>query len=96
MREQPQPEPAFDAMRTICISNLAPDTTHSDITSVIRGGLILDLYVRYRENWAAVSFYSEHDARAFFDYVQKHGLYVKQKQVSGCLQFAGQYNLDDP
>jgi hypothetical protein len=87
--DQRQLEPAFDAMRTICISKLEPDTTHSDITSVIRGGLILDLYVRYRENWAAVSFYSEHDARAFFEYVQKYGLYIKQKQVGERLQLAG-------
>lgn len=72
------------ADRTILLSSLPEGTTHADITAVVRGGLLLDIFIRYKERAATVSFAYEEDAYAFFEHVRKYDLYIKQKQVSLC------------
>ncbi|CAG9993321.1 unnamed protein product [Clonostachys byssicola] len=67
--------------RTISLSNLAEGTTHQDVANMIRGGQVLDIYLRYRENTASVSFLREADAKAFMSHVRKHDLYIKQKRI---------------
>lgn len=67
--------------RTIGLSNLAEGTTHLDVANMIRGGQVLDIYLRYRENTASVSFMHEADAKAYMNHVRQHDLYIKQKRV---------------
>lgn len=68
--------------RTLLLSNLADGVTHGDITEVVRGGQLLDIYMRPLDRLATVSFLQAADARAFFDHVRRHDLYIKQKRVS--------------
>ena len=64
------------------MSNLAEGTTHADITAVVRGGILLDVFMRTHEKSASVSFLYAADARNFFDHVRRHDLYLKNKRVS--------------
>ncbi|CAI6085337.1 unnamed protein product, partial [Clonostachys chloroleuca] len=67
--------------RTIGLSNLAEGTTHLDVANMIRGGQVLDIYLRYRENTASVSFMHGADAKAYMNHVRQHDLYIKQKRI---------------
>ncbi|TPX08966.1 uncharacterized protein E0L32_009545 [Thyridium curvatum] len=68
-------------LRTLYLMNIAEGTTHGDITAAIRGGILLDIYIRSQERTATVSFLRAEDARYFFDHVKKHDLYIKNKRV---------------
>lgn len=70
------------AERTILLSNLSPGVTHADITAVIRGGQLLEVFVRYKDQSATVSFLYEEDARAFYEHATKYDLYIRQKRAS--------------
>ncbi|KAJ4391424.1 hypothetical protein N0V93_005041 [Gnomoniopsis smithogilvyi] len=67
--------------RSVLLSNLAEGTTHADITRAIRGGQLIDIYLRPHDRTAAVSFLLSADARGFLDHVRRHDLYIKQKRV---------------
>jgi hypothetical protein len=67
--------------RTIQISNLADGTTHADITSAVRGGMLLDVFLRSHERSATVSFLHSADAKRFYDHVRRHDLYIRNKRV---------------
>ncbi|KAL8371426.1 hypothetical protein RB595_001297 [Gaeumannomyces hyphopodioides] len=67
--------------RTIQISNLPDGATHADITAVVRGGMLLDIFMRPHDRSATVSFLHALDARAFLDHCKKNDLYVKNKRV---------------
>lgn len=69
--------------RSILLSKLPENTTHADITDAVRGGKLLDIYLRSNDRTAAVSFLLAADARAFFDHVKRHDLYINYKRVSG-------------
>lgn len=72
------------ATRTIQLLNLAEGTTHADITSAVRGGMLLDVFLRTHERSATVSFLHAEQAKKFFDFVRRHDLYIKNKRVSTC------------
>lgn len=80
---QPIQRPQFDRQctRTILLTNLAEGVTHADVTRVVRGGQLLDVYLRANDRTVAVSFLHAVDARAFFDHVKKNDLYIKNKRV---------------
>ena len=67
--------------RTIQLSNLAEGTSHADITNAVRGGMLLDVFLRSHDRSATVSFLQSADARKFFDHVRRHDLYIKNKRV---------------
>ncbi|KAK0637282.1 hypothetical protein B0T17DRAFT_485012, partial [Bombardia bombarda] len=77
--QRPQFERA--CTRTIQLMNLAEGVTHAEITAAVRGGLLLDIYLRSNERSATVSFLQAAEARRFFDHVRKHDLYIKNKRV---------------
>ncbi|KAL1842829.1 hypothetical protein VTJ49DRAFT_3996 [Mycothermus thermophilus] len=67
--------------RSIQLSNLAEGTTHADITAAVRGGMLLDIFLRSHERAATVSFVNSADARKFFDHVRRNDLYIRNKRV---------------
>jgi hypothetical protein len=67
--------------RTLQLSNLADGTTHADITSAVRGGMLLDVFLRNNERTATISFLHSEDARKFYDHVRRHDLYIRNKRV---------------
>lgn len=75
--------PQFDkfAHRTIILGHLADGVTHLDITEAVRGGVLLDVFVRANDRTATVSFLNSADAKAFYDHVRRHDLYIKNKRV---------------
>ncbi|KAK3990172.1 hypothetical protein QBC44DRAFT_325782 [Cladorrhinum sp. PSN332] len=67
--------------RTVHLHNLAEGTTHADITSAVRGGFLLEVFLRSHERTASVSFLNSADARKFLERVRRHDLYIKNKRV---------------
>lgn len=53
------------ATRSIHLLNLPDEAEHSDITAAVRGGLLLEVYMRNRDKTAIVSFVLGEDAKAF-------------------------------
>lgn len=70
--------PAHD-QRTIFVANLAERTTHKDITEVIRGGRLLDIFLR-NDRSATVSFVE--GAADFLAFVKRNDVYLHGKRVS--------------
>ncbi|KAK5988796.1 Negative regulator of differentiation 1-like protein [Cladobotryum mycophilum] len=69
------------AVRSIQLSNLADEITHGDIAASVRGGAVLDIYLRRKDGSASVSFVHAHEAQAFYDHVRRNDLYIKNKRV---------------
>ncbi|KAI9167342.1 Negative regulator of differentiation 1 [Paramyrothecium foliicola] len=70
-----------DATRTLQFSNLPDGVTHADITAVVRGGQLLDVFLRRRDGTATVSFLHGDDANAYYAYVRRNDLYINDKRV---------------
>ncbi|KAI1149874.1 hypothetical protein F4825DRAFT_428864 [Nemania diffusa] len=67
--------------RTIALCGLPSLTTLGDVTGVVRGGQLLDVYLRNAEHTASISFVQEEDAIRFYEYARKNDIYIKNKRV---------------
>ncbi|KAK0623263.1 hypothetical protein B0T14DRAFT_515738 [Immersiella caudata] len=76
-----RPQYDRESTRTVLLTNLPEGTTHADITNAVRGGMLLDIFLRANERSAAVSFLQAVDARKFFDHVRKHDMYIRNKRI---------------
>lgn len=76
--------PQFEriAQRTLLLSNLDPMTTHAEVTRAVRGGMLLEVFLRAADRTASVSFLRSADARAWFEHVKRYDLYIRNKRVS--------------
>lgn len=81
--EQQQAKQEYErhCVRTVLIMAIPDGTTYEDVTSAVRGGMLLDIFLRMRECTAQVSFLRALDAQNFVDHVKKHDLYIKGKRV---------------
>ncbi|KAM0334044.1 hypothetical protein ACHAQA_001064 [Verticillium albo-atrum] len=70
------------ATRTVLLYDLAEKTNLADVTDAVRGGVLLDVFLRSYDRSVQVSFLHAESARAFFDHVRRHDLYIRQKRVS--------------
>ena len=77
-----RPQYLKHAKRTLHLINLPDSVTHAEITDVIRGGMLLDIYIRSNDRIAAVSFLEEESAQAFFQHVKRNDLYIRGRRVS--------------
>ncbi|KAF1959946.1 hypothetical protein CC80DRAFT_584767 [Byssothecium circinans] len=64
--------------RTILITNLSDRATHKDLTSIIRGGRLLDIFLR-NDRTAIVSFVE--GAAEFLAYAKRNDIYLHQKRL---------------
>jgi hypothetical protein len=64
--------------RTILIGNLAERTTHKDLVNIIRGGRLLDIYIR-NDRSATVSFVE--GAQEFLTYAKRNDFYLHTKRL---------------
>jgi hypothetical protein len=64
--------------RTILFTNLSDKTTHKDLTNLVRGGRLLDIYLR-NDRCATVSFVE--GAADFMAYAKRKDLYLHTKRV---------------
>jgi hypothetical protein len=69
------------AKRTVLLTNLPNAITHSDIASAVRGGLVLEIFLRTHDRSASVSFLEEVHAYQFFRHVKRYDLYIGGKRV---------------
>ena len=72
---------AREEQRTIIVKNLSDRTTHKDIVDFVRGGLVLDIYLRSNERSASISFVEGSAAQEFMNYVKRNDIYVHGKRV---------------
>jgi hypothetical protein len=68
--------------RTLLLTGLSNRATLADITKAIRGGQLLNLYIREHEHTAHVSFVDPMAAEAFLLYAKRTDLYIRGKRVS--------------
>ena len=68
--------------RTIIIKNLSDRVTHKDIVDIVRGGAVLDIYLRSNDKTASVSFVEGTAAQAFMNYAKRNDIYIHGKRVS--------------
>ncbi|KFY22827.1 hypothetical protein V493_06307 [Pseudogymnoascus sp. VKM F-4281 (FW-2241)] len=52
--------------RTVLLSNIPEAATHADVTDVIKGGILLDVFLRSQDRAASVSFLDGNAANDFF------------------------------
>ena len=79
---------ARDEQRTIVAKNLSDRTTHKDIVNFVRGGLVLDIYLRSNERSASISFVEGRAAQDFMNYVKRNDIYVHGKRVQNPFESA--------
>lgn len=86
--DQGLPEPRNDKQqyaraehRTIVLKNLSERVTHKDIVDIIRGGALLDIYLRANERTASVSFVEGAAAQNFMNYAKRNDIYIHGKRV---------------
>lgn len=78
----PQPERkrlAKTEQRTVFAKNLSDRTCHKDIVDFVRGGMVLDIYLRERS--VSISFVEGSAAQEFMKYVKRKDIYVHGKRV---------------
>ncbi|KAI4225683.1 MAG: hypothetical protein L6R36_003726 [Xanthoria steineri] len=68
--------------RTILLQNLPDLVTHKDIVDIVRGGLLLDVYLRTQDKSASVSFVDGSSAQAFLSYAKRNGVYLRGRRLS--------------
>ncbi|KAF7957969.1 hypothetical protein EAE96_003536 [Botrytis aclada] len=69
------------ARRTVQLYNLPDGTTHADVCDFIRGGMLLDMYLRTHDHTAIVSFVDQAQANDFFRHVKRNDLYIRSKRI---------------
>ena len=67
--------------RTLVLKNLSERVTHKDIVDIIRGGAVLDIYLRANERTASVSFVEGTAAQNFMNYAKRNDIYIHGKRV---------------
>ncbi|MCJ1281273.1 hypothetical protein MMC26_000591 [Xylographa opegraphella] len=72
---------ARNEQRTILIKNLSDRVTHKDIADVVRGGAVLDIYLRSMDRSASVSFVEGAAAQAFMSYAKRNDIYIHGKRA---------------
>jgi hypothetical protein len=76
--EHTQRVPVHD-QRTVLITSLPERTTHKDLVGIVRGGRLLDIFLR-NDRTATVSFVE--GAADFLAYVKRNDIYLNTKRVS--------------
>ncbi|KAI1859968.1 uncharacterized protein JN550_011779 [Neoarthrinium moseri] len=80
-RSSNKPYYARMCKRTITLAGIPEGTTYEDITNVVRGGMLLEIYIKAHEHSALVSFLLEKDAVRFYEYSRENDLYINHKRI---------------
>ena len=73
---------AREEQRTILVKNLSERVIHKDLIEIIRGGLVLDVFLRSNDRTASISFVEGSAAQDFMCYVKRKDIYAHGKRVS--------------
>ncbi|KAF1921154.1 hypothetical protein BDU57DRAFT_509795 [Ampelomyces quisqualis] len=77
VEEHVQTVPVYDK-RTVLITNLSGHTTHKDLAGIVRGGRLLDIFIR-NDHTATVSFVE--GAANFLAYAKRTDVYLNTKRL---------------
>lgn len=69
--------------RSLTLKGLPITTTLLDVTKVIRGGLLMNAFLRSTYRMAYIAFVEPAAARQFFKHVKQNDLYIRGKRVCG-------------
>ncbi|KAF8246270.1 hypothetical protein K440DRAFT_369831 [Wilcoxina mikolae CBS 423.85] len=69
------------ARRTLFFTNIPKDATYPDLVDVVRGGALVDVWMKNSDRCASVSFVDPADAEAYFRYAKKNDIYIKGRRV---------------
>lgn len=100
VEEQQEQSPAADGVddndeqHTIEMRNLPERCTHLDITNSIRGGALVQIYMRFTERMARVTFVDAAAAREFLARGKRIGHYIHKKKVALPSFFSHEKNPD--
>ena len=78
--ERTQQARSNKARYTLMLSNLPSDVTHKDVTNIVRGGRLIDVWLRKGEQKAVVTF--AEGAADFLSHAKRNGVYIGPKRVS--------------
>ncbi|EGE78564.1 hypothetical protein BDBG_07091 [Blastomyces gilchristii SLH14081] len=67
--------------RTLLLKGLPERATHRDIVAAIRGGALVDVFLRPRERQASVSFAEGKSAQEFLAFTKRQDLYILDKLI---------------
>ncbi|KAM5491055.1 hypothetical protein MaudMau93_002075 [Microsporum audouinii] len=67
--------------RTVAIKNVPERATHRDITAAVRGGALVDVFLRSRDHMASVSFADTKAAQDFYNYAKRCNLCILDRPV---------------
>ncbi|EGD84357.1 uncharacterized protein TERG_00639 [Trichophyton rubrum CBS 118892] len=67
--------------RTVSIKNVPDRATHRDITAAVRGGALVDVFLRSRDHMASVSFADTKAAQDFYNYAKRCNLCILDRPV---------------
>ncbi|KAI9700764.1 MAG: hypothetical protein M1836_002133 [Candelina mexicana] len=79
-RPEKQQIPRND-QRTVLMTNLSDRAIHKDVINVIRGGALLDIFLRTNDRSASISFVDGVAAQEFINYVKRNDIYIHGKRV---------------
>ena len=65
---------------TLLLSNLPQDVTHWDVTRHVRGGRLIDIWIKRNEQKATVTF--AEGAADFMSFARRQGVYIGSRRVS--------------
>lgn len=68
--------------RTIYLTKLPDRITYAQIFSVIRGGAVVDVWMKSSDHAASVSFVDCSDAENFYQYARKNDIYIDGKRIN--------------
>ncbi|KAK2747829.1 hypothetical protein FQN55_004705 [Onygenales sp. PD_40] len=67
--------------RTVLLKGLSERTTHRDIVAAVRGGALVDIFLRARDRQASISFAEGRAAQEFLAYAKRQDLYILDKLI---------------
>ena len=67
--------------RSLILKNLQPETSLKDIIDILRGGMILDVYIGTKESQAFVSFVEPSAAKAFLQWTNYNPIKIQGHKV---------------
>lgn len=73
--------------RTLFFSRLPEKVTYSSFLEVIRGGMVVDAWMKPGDHCGSISFLHPQSAEAFYRYAKKNDVYIDGRRVSLNTQF---------
>lgn len=85
--QYPSPKSQTDTgeNRTVLLKGIPERAIHRDIAAVVRGGALVDIFLRSRDRIASVSFANTKAAQRFFTYAKRNTLFIFDKPVGHML-----------